>query len=249
MRTPYVMRRRRFLYQGRSYALPLGIPIDALFVEARRNEGCIQGQFFYGGRKAQVAWSRAGRLLSERYFNRDGRAHGMEVSRFENGSIEWQVRWVSGQMHGLARQFSVKGRPLSRSRFQKGKGLDVWITNGELSELRELHGSVPHGVERWGDPSYPEEEGHYLNGKRAGIFRRWRGVHLEKGFPQYFVDGDEVSRAKYLRERLRNPKLPPDRRKDDSRTRPLHPGLKHVWVAPAIRKRAIRSSTGDPHQG
>ena len=210
--------------------LPAGIPANARFKEARRNEVCVQGEFFYDGRRAQVAWSRAGDILSERYFDRHGRAHGIEVSRFDDGSVEWQVAWVRGQMHGLARQFDVRGRELSRSRFIRGAGIDIWIDNCVVTEIRELRNSVLHGVERWGLPDYPSEEGHYLHGKRSGIFRRWKDARLETGCPQYFLDDVEVDRAQYRRARRRNSALPPDLRKDDRRERRPPKGLKAVWL-------------------
>ncbi len=230
------MTKRRFVHKRARYVLPPHIPAGARFEEVLRNEACVQGEFFYDGGRAQIAWSRAGNVLSERYFDRVGRAHGMEVSRFESGAVEWQVPWVRGQMHGLARQFGPGGEELSRSRFVRGAGVDVWIDNGAVSEVRELRNSVLHGVERWGHPLHPYEEGHYLRGKRSGVFRRWAGAKLEKGYPKYFLDDDEVDRARYVSACRRNSELPPDLRKDDARERRPLKGLKAVWLRKEIRR-------------
>ena len=228
-------KKRRFRHKRAFYFLPPPVPAHARFVERRRNDVCVQGEFIYDERRAQVAWSRAGNVLSERYFDSSGRAHGMEVSRFENGSVQWQVPWVRGQLHGLARQFSPYGEELSRSRFVRGVGLDVWIDQGTVSEIRELRESMPHGIERWGHPLYPYEEGHYLRGKRSGVFRRWVQGRLERGYPKYFLDDVEVNRAQYMRACARNSELPNDLRKDDLRERRLHWGFKLVWLRAEVR--------------
>ena len=89
---------------------PPGVPRTARFEEAGRNEVCVWGQFFHDEGKAQIAWSSAGNVLSERYFDANGLAQGLEGSRHEDGTVEWQVPWVHGQMHGIARQFDEAGR-------------------------------------------------------------------------------------------------------------------------------------------
>src|SRR5262249_50776036 len=117
----------------------------------------------------------------------------------------------------------------------------IWVNGDQIAELREHKANLRHGVERWGHPLLPYEEGHFLRGKRAGIFRRWTGSALEKGYPQYFVDDKRVSRDEYLRARKANPELPAYRRKDDSRERPMHPGLLKVWLRKEIRANLMRT--------
>lgn len=235
MRKPSLILTRTFSHKGRQYVIPPPIPPRAHFTELRRNRICVQGEFSYDGRRAQVAWSRKGNVLSERYFDDSGRTHGMELSRFENGDIEWQVPWLRGQMHGLARQFDTSGKVLSRSRFVSGTGLDLWVDGGAVSELRQMRESTPHGIERWGHPLFPYDEGHYLQGKRAGVFRRWTGSQLEDGYPKYFVEDFEIDRAHYARACKRNSELPLDRRSDDARERRTLKELNSIWLRREIR--------------
>jgi hypothetical protein len=232
---------------GKSLVWPSSVVRSARFEELGRNEVSIWGQFIYEGGKAQIAWSIAGDVLSERYFDANGRAHGMEVSRYEDGAVEWQVPWVRGQMHGIARQFDESGRELFRARFVRGSGIDLWVQANEIVELRECKDSVPHGVERWGHPLLPYEEGYFIRGKRAGVFRRWIGSELETGYPRYFIDDEEVSRKEYLQTRRRRPELPASRRKDDRRGRSMHSGLLYIWLRKEVRANLMRTpKPGDP---
>jgi hypothetical protein len=159
----------------------------------------------------------------------------LEVEWRDDGTIEWEVPWTSGEMNGVARQRDAYGRDLFRSRFVRGRGVDLWVQCGSIVEFREYVSSVPHGVERWGHPMFPTEEGHWIRGKRTGIFRRWSGTTIEGGYPQYFVDDVRVSRGEYLILRRGRKELGPDRRLDDVRKRPFPPSLVGVWLRKSIR--------------
>lgn len=234
---------------GERLVWPGSVVRSARFEEFGRNEASIWGQFTYEGGKAQIAWSTAGNVLSERYFDAHGRAHGMEVSRHEDGSVEWQVPWVHGQMHGIARQFDESGRELFRTRFVRGSGIDLWVQANEIVELREYKDSMPHGMERWGHPLLPYEEGYFLRGQRAGVFRRWIGSALEAGYPRYFVDDEEVSRPEYLRARRLRPELPAYRRENDRRGRSMHSGLLHTWLRKGVRAKLMRKPRPEDPMG
>jgi antitoxin component YwqK of YwqJK toxin-antitoxin module len=173
-------------------------------------------------------------VSSEISFDHLGRRIGLEVERLRDGRVLWRVPWVQGQMHGVAMQFDEAGRVLARSRFVKGRGVDVFLNDGEITEFHEIVNSVRHGVTRWGNPLQPWAEEHYLRGKRAGVFREWKGKRLQKGFPKYFIDDEEVSRAEYRRARRAQPELPRDFRRDDSPKRALHPALKDVWISAGV---------------
>jgi hypothetical protein len=198
--------------------------------------------------KANVSWalkegvfSTPGNLCTERYFKSDGVAHGLDLSRHKNGTLQWQIPWVRGWMHGFARAFDEQGRELLRSRFVHGSGVDLWADGTEITELREHRNNHRHGVERWGHPVFPYEENYFLEGRRAGVFRRWDGLALEKGYPQYFVDDEEVTRAEYVRARRRHPDLPRDNRRDDTRARRVHPSLRRAWLRKDVRANVIRA--------
>ncbi len=222
-------------------AWPPGVPARAELKLIGRNEVSVWGEFALAGHRiAQVVWGPKGGLLSERHFDAKGRPHGLEISRHEDGSVEWQVPWVRGQMHGVARQRDSKGHDLYRSRFFRGAGVDLWVLGDAITEFREHSNNQLHGIERWGHPLWPHEEGHYLGGKRAGIFRRWKGATLEKGYPRYFVDDQEVNSTRYVQVWRLRAELPRDLRGDDHRDRQLPPSLQLVWLRKEVRERLVR---------
>lgn len=223
-----------------SMELPAGVPPTAKYTEQGRNAICYWGELAFRDRKAQVCWSCSGKVLSETYFDRGGRRHGIEVSRNAAGAVEWQQRWLHGEMHGFALQYDDTGDLLCRSRFIRGAGLDIWVQNGSIVETREVRNNLLHGFERWGHPLLPYEERHYLLGKQAGLARRWVGTQLEEGFPKYFVDDKEVSARQYQRVRKMNGTLPPVCSSDDQRERSLHPMLESAWLRKDVRERLRR---------
>jgi hypothetical protein len=231
---------------------PEGVPRGATFHEVGRDAGHVWGQFSYVSGKARVSWAlkedvffTPGNICTERYFNRDGVTHGLDLSRHKDGSLEWQLPWVRGRMHGIARQFDEHGRELLRTRFVQGSGVDLWANGTEITELRVHRNNHRHGVERWGHPLLPYEENYFLEGRRAGVFRRWDGLALEKGYPQYFVDDEEVTRAEYVRARRRHPELPRDDRADDERARRLHPSLRRAWLRKDVLANVLRAPGPD----
>jgi len=152
-------------------------------------------------------------------------------------------------MHGIARQFDDEGRELYRTRFVRGSGVDIWVQGGAIVELREFENSLLHGVERWGHPLLPYEEHHFVRGKQAGVARRWVGEDLEKGWPRYYLDDDEVSLSEYRLARKARPELPEVRRCDDSRERPLHRKLLCAWIRMEVRASLSRKPGSDEQFG
>lgn len=209
---------------------PSRVPRGARLSRCEKNDVCFWGVFVWAGGSANVSWTLSGRVWSEIFFDHLGRRVGLEVDRFPDGRVSWRVPWVRGQMHGVAMQFDERGRVLMRSRFVRGCGVDVFTNDGRVTEFHEVVNSVPHGVTRWGNPLTPWSEEHYLDGKRAGVFREWRGSKLTRGFPKYFVDDVQVSREEYRRLRRKRPELPPDRRAEDSPTRELPVSFEFVSV-------------------
>lgn len=229
---------------------PPGLSARARLKLIGKNSACVWGEFMLAGQRiAQVVWAPNGSLLSERHFDRHGRVHGLEISRHEDGSVEWQMPWLRGQMHGVARQRDTEGRDLYRSRFVRGSGVDLWVQGGAITEFREHSNSLVHGIERWGHPLLPSEEGHFLRGRRAGVFRRWSGKDLERGYPRYFIDDEEVTRSRYVEARSDRPELQPDRRRDDRRERQMPPALSLVWLRKEVRGRVGIRPSPDEHFG
>jgi len=198
------------------------------------NEICFWGTFEWARGRANVSWTLEGCIWSEKYFDHLGRRTGLEVDRFPDGRMAWRVSWVRGQMHGVAMQFDETGRVIIRSRSVRGRGVDVFTNLRHISEFREMENSTLHGVTRWGDPLRPWSEEHYLRGQRAGVFREWTRGKLQKGFPKYFIDDAEVSRAEYRRSGKTRPELPRDLRSEDAPKRTLPASFENVKLSAGV---------------
>jgi hypothetical protein len=240
-----MMHRSKGLVVNTDLRWPGRVPSNALYCETMRKGGCVAGEFRFKSGKMQVSWSPDGAVLSESPFDEAGRRHGLELSRFENGNVEWQVPWVRGNMHGVAKQFDEEGHVLYRSRFTRGQGVDLWVLGDEVVELREISSNERHGIERWGHPRLPYEEASFQQGRRAGIFRRWIGGSLVAGYPKFFIDDNEVSRSAYARARARRGDLPLYRPCEDERLRPILPALKSIWLRKQVRAALMKIPTVD----
>jgi hypothetical protein len=246
------MKRSHLLLAGVRCLWPARVPGSATFKEDGRNDYSIWGRFTYKTGSAAVGWSlkespfhSPGELSGERYFDRNGVKRGLEIERRKGGGVGWQVPWVKGRMHGIARQFDRTGSEILRTRFVRGSGADLYSNGCGINELRMYRNNHRHGIERWGHPRLPYEESHFIRGKRSGVFRQWRGTNLEKGYPKYFVDDKEVTQSEYRRARKARPQLPRDDRRDDQRVRPLHPSLRRAWLRKDLRAYVMRVPTND----
>jgi antitoxin component YwqK of YwqJK toxin-antitoxin module len=149
-------------------------------------------------------------------FDDNGRMHGVERHDFEDGRRMYRARWRHGKQVGWQEQWDERGRLLVRQRFVRGTGLDVWFTCGEIAETRTYVDGARHGYERWGHGKHVHEESHFRADREHGVFRSWniRG-RLRRGYPQYWIDGQRVTKRVYLRQAAIDPSLPAFDRRDD----------------------------------
>ena len=86
-------------------------------------------------------------------------------------------------------------------------------------------GVSPHGFEWWinEDQLSVNEERHWRDGQKHGIERDWtlKGG-LRRGYPKYFVAGQQVPRRQYIKAVASDPSLPPFR-KVENRPRRIFP--------------------------
>jgi hypothetical protein len=218
---------------------PSWISARAQIVVKGENEASRWGEALRGDRRlAQLTWSPEGRLLYEKPFDAEGGVHGIEIERSDSGEVVWCARWVHGVMHGPAMQFDERGRPVVVTRFEHGRGTDIWMSGGKVTEVREMAEGVPHGLVRWGAPRRPWEEGHFSRGERHGIFREWESDgSLRAGFPRYYVRDTPVPRHQYELERAKDGSLPQYRARDDANRRPMPPSVRDALD----RARCLRS--------
>jgi hypothetical protein len=176
------------------------------------------------------------RVVGERVRDREGHLdrevtilhgwkHGYLREWTPSGVLIYEARYCRGKQHGLARQWSYKGRLLGVCRMIHGTGVDLWYTDdGRLAEERYWKSGRKHGFERWwtGDDATIYEENHFKQFEYHGIRRRWdRDGRMERGFPQFYVDGRRVNRKRYLQACARSRTLPKFDPGDDCPARPL----------------------------
>jgi hypothetical protein len=209
---------------------PGWISARALLVINGRNEVSVWGEARVGDLLlAQLTWSQDGELLHEKPFASDGAAHGIETQRDESGRVIWCAQWVHGLMHGPVMQFDERSRPVIVTQFERGRGTDIWMNCGKVTEIREMADGVPHGLVRWGDPRGPWEEGHFLHGQRHGIFRQWQpDGALREGFPQYYLNDNLVPRHVYDATQAKEGALPRYDARDDSNRRTMPPAVREA---------------------
>jgi hypothetical protein len=172
-------------------------------------------------------WTPDGELGHVQPFDANGKGHGIEIER-DSGRTTWCAQWVHGKQHGLVIQFDARGQPLLVTRFVRGRGTDIWIDCGKVSEVREMVDGRPHGSVRWGDPRRPWEEEHYCRGERHGIFRQWSDGTLQKGFPQFYLNDSRVTRRAYLAAQAIDPSLPRYDKRDDVNLRVMPPVVREA---------------------
>jgi hypothetical protein len=188
-------------------------------------------------RRARLIWSRDGRLMHEQPLDPQGLPHGIEIERDDSGAAVWCATWVHGSMHGPVMHFDERGVPVLVTLFVRGRGTDLWMNCGQVSEVRELVDGVPHGVVRWGHPRAPSEEGHFVRGRRHGIFREWESDGtLRKGFPRFYLDDTRVSRRAYEAAQTADSSLRPYDAREDSNERVTPPAVRDAFA----RARSLR---------
>lgn len=186
--------------------------------EVRPLEGGPGADLYRDGRlAARVYWHDTGELDHERHFDEAGRMHGVEREGFADGRTMYRARWSHGKQIGWQQQWDDRGRLLVRTRFVRGSGLDAWFCGGELSETRDYVDGQRTGFERlWSGRTRVWSEMHFKADLEHGIYRRWNTRHrLERGYPQFWIEGRRVTRRAYARASELDPALPPIRDVDD----------------------------------
>lgn len=163
--------------------------------------------------------------LELEYALRDDKAHGPWRRYYPDGQLLQVGHYVEGKEHGVARQYDESGALIGSHEMVHGTGLDLWYSAaGVLAEERSYLDGERHGFERWWneDNRTIYEESHFWRGSAHGIMRQWTAQgRLRRGYPQYFVQGERVTKKQYLRACQTDPTLPIRRAQDDQPERPL----------------------------
>jgi antitoxin component YwqK of YwqJK toxin-antitoxin module len=186
------------------------------------------------GAKQQAEYWLAGERVGMRTFFETGELEmdaGLRQDHYHGICYRWDVPgellsatpYHEGLEHGTAYQWASDGSLLGSYTIEYGTGIDLWwcelldSTVG-LSEVRYFQGGKRHGFEWWirSDQHSVYEESHYTEGQPHGILRQWswRGK-LRRGYPQYYIRGERVTKARYTRACQHDPTLPSFRPEDN----------------------------------
>src|SRR5262249_7219402 len=123
--------------------------------------------------------------------------------------------YENGVPHGTAYQWASDGRLLGTYTLEHGTGLDLWRQAWEdgrvyLAEVHSIRNGLSHGFEWWFFVGRRlRRERHWQEGTLHGIEREWNfSGGLRRGFPRYWVRGERVTKAKYLKASVVDSTLP-----------------------------------------
>ena len=164
---------------------------------------------YYLGRSyiGKRAYNKDG-LLEHEWTYKNGVSHGWEYEWFENGGLAWAMPYENGKEHGTARIWGGSGALLGSYTMDHGTGIDFWWIEledktAQLTEARVVVDNQMSGYEywfRWFSPGVLRKEKWWCEGRLHGIEREWNEKgRLRRGFPNYWIHGEEVDKLKYKR--------------------------------------------------
>ena len=196
-------------------------------------------------------WSQDGVLLHE-YGCKNGCRDGWELIYHRNGKLMAAIPWSNGKLVGIGKQWSTDGRLIVEYDLENGTGVELIcsafvgcedgeylsVTSGEpvLSIERHWRDGYLNGAERWwdGDNKHISLERFFLDDTPHGIWREWnRKRRLRRGFPQYYVHGERMTKRTYGSRAGKIETLIPFRTEDNDPRRSLPPEF-----ATQLRKRS-----------
>lgn len=193
------------------------------------------------GAKQRAEYVLRGEVVGVRVFHESGEPafeyalkrgvyHGTRYRWDKPGKLLSAEPYLNGMPHGLAQQWSDSGVLLGTYEMKRGVGIDLWWQQREdgtvyASEVRPMRNGQPEGFEWWlNEDGTLSWERHWVKGLPHGIERCWN-THgrLRRGYPRYFLRGERVNKARYLRACANDPSLPEFKQANNvpSRTFPL----------------------------
>lgn len=190
------------------------------------------------GKKKQAEYRLKGKVVGTRSFYetgepeleyglRNGKKHGIHYDWPTPGKLGFVEPYVDGVPHGTAKQWSDHGKLLGTYTMNRGTGIDLWRCQRKdgsvfLSEARFLKNGFVCGFEWYinEDQQRVDSEHHYNGKVLHGICREWNAQgRLRRGYPQYYVNHQKLTKQQYLRASKMDPTLPPFRVKDNKPSR------------------------------
>lgn len=207
-------------------------------VEKQSDDGTREESSYFVGRKmvGRRYWWDDGLTIDTEESYKDGKRHGLKLRFYDNGALLSVEPYRDGQVHGKARQFAPDGSVLISYTLRNGIGLDLWCyDDGQLSEELYCPADGELGLQRWWNEDnksiYLEQT--WLQDSDHRILREWNDKgKLHRGFPQFYIHGERVTKKKYVRARELDPSLPPYIFEDDLPYRQLP----HEYLTQRIRQ-------------
>jgi antitoxin component YwqK of YwqJK toxin-antitoxin module len=209
-------------------------------ITARQADGSRRiAEYYLGKERVGVRlFHRDGTLQSEEAF-RNGVLHGRTYRWDTPGELLSVEPYEDGVQHGTAYQWGHDGRLIGSYTMEHGTGIDLWRQDRDdgTIDLREVHYYIEgrrHGFEWWFcERDRLSRERHWIRDELHGIEREWSFEgKLRRGFPRYWVRGEQKTKAQYLRAAAQDPELPPFRPEENLPNRTFPPEidrhLRHV---------------------
>lgn len=193
-------------------------------------------------------WDTSGLLEHEVPLKRR-RKHGIEYW-WTSGRLTFAEPWANDVPHGAARQWSCDGQLLGTYTMKRGTGIDLWRDQREdgspyLAEAVYWKDGHWAGFQWFinEDQRTVYIERCWLNGQLHGVYREWdsRG-RLDRGYPQYFVAGKQVTKRDYVKACAADPTLRPFREEDNEPARTFPPEIARHLGFP--REQPVRRPKG-----
>lgn len=189
--------------------------------EYRLNREVVGVRFFHEDGQPSMEWG-----------VRKGKQHGMMYRWDVPGLLLSAEPYFQGLSHGTAKQWSDEGRLIGTYRMKYGTGIDLWWQDWSegifLHEVHYLKNGMPHGYEWWinDDQRTVWHELHWEAGNLHGIERMWNdNGRLKRGYPKYYVRGQQVTGRAYLNASKRDRSLPHFKVSDNQPTRMFPPEI------------------------
>ncbi len=213
------------------------------------------------GQPRRAEYRRNGAVVGVRYFGEtgglayecalhNGVPHGMSYRWDTSGLLIAAEPYLHGLPQGTAHQWADDGTLVGTYPMVHGTGIDLWWQAcGYLSEVWYKHAGKLHGFEWWlaADQASVTEERHWWQGQLHGIERQWnRNGRLRRGYPKYWVHGEQVRKRQYLKACAQHPELPRFRAHENLPQREFPPE-----IVPHLRRtsRCIAGSVLDDLNG
>lgn len=198
------------------------------------------------GKRQNVEYVLDGEVVGLRWFREDGvigtetplksgMIHGTHYyfDDHPKGILRVTFAWPhrNGLAHGTAKQWSDEDKLIGTFTMTRGTGWDLWRQDFQdgsihLSEALHYKDGKWHGFEWWleHDQKSVHQESHLRENLQHGIRREWdHEGKLKRGYPQYWVNNNRVTKRQYLRACDKDPNLPPFHEIDNSPQRNFPP--------------------------